>query len=149
MPPLASVLVDTQAVALVTAWIQSLAGYQDYNSWSTVELGSIQPKDSDFDVDGLNNYGEYLLQLDPDDPAQTWALQNPTFSNGQISVHVMNPAGLNVQVEWKSSLTNSQPWQLLQSNSNNLSFPASNQMKELMDASGDNHRIYRARLTAP
>ena len=149
MPPLASVLVDTQAVALVTAWIQSLAGYQDYNSWAIAELGSIQPKDADFDLDGLTNYGEYLLQLDPDNPNQTWTLTPPVTTNGQVYLNFSQPEGLGVQVEWRSSLTDGQAWQLLENSTNALSFPSSSQLKSIMDQSGDKQRIYRTRLTPP
>ena len=149
MPPLASNLVDTQAVALVTAWIQSLAGWQDYNTWSTAELGSVQPKNDDFDSDGLNNFGEFLLQLDPDNPSETWTLSAPQTTNGTVELIFNNPAGLSLQIEWKSSLTDGQPWQLLQSDNNALTFPSSAQMKSIMDNTADAQRIYRARLIAP
>ncbi|MEO6335863.1 MAG: PQQ-dependent sugar dehydrogenase, partial [Verrucomicrobiota bacterium] len=66
MPPLASSLIDTQAVNLVSAWItNALANYQTYPQWQLAKFGStnapLTGATEDFDGDRSLNYQEYLL----------------------------------------------------------------------------------------
>ena len=56
MPPLASTVLDTQSIALVTAWVNELAGYQGFADWQTNHFGSTNnpnaAADADPDQDG-------------------------------------------------------------------------------------------------
>ncbi|MFT5125636.1 MAG: glucose/arabinose dehydrogenase/mono/diheme cytochrome c family protein [Verrucomicrobiales bacterium] len=149
MPPIASVLVDTQAVALVTAWINSLAGWRDYDTWSLEELGAVFPRDGDLDLDRFSNYGEYLLGLAADDPNASWGLDRMVYANGLAELVFEAPAHVAVQVEWKSSPMAPEPWRPLDVLENRLYFPANSSERRVVDPSVDTGRIFRARLITP
>jgi len=70
MPPLATRVVNTQAVALLTAWItEELPRYRTFAEWQTNRFGSTTTHASappaDPDGDGAGNYLEYLTGTDP------------------------------------------------------------------------------------
>ena len=149
MPPLASHLVDTQAVTLVTAWIDSLAGWEDYDTWSINRFGAVEPRDGDVDLDRFSNYGEYLLQLDGNNPDEYWGLDGVSWSNGVAHVVFPAPADVSVQVEWKADAASPGPWRLLESMDNRPHFPANPGMRTIRDPHSEPARIYRGRIAAP
>jgi len=69
MPPLASSVLDTQGIALVSAWINELAGYQAFDDWQIVHFNSTNAPDAqrgaDPDADGAVNELEWLTGTDP------------------------------------------------------------------------------------
>ncbi|BCU77168.1 LamG-like jellyroll fold domain-containing protein [Luteolibacter sp. LG18] len=76
MPPLASNVLDQDAINLVTEWIQSeLPNHPLYDTWRGQFFSPGNPlggKDQDPDGDGLTNYQEYLLGSSPLTPNGNW-----------------------------------------------------------------------------
>ena len=93
MPPLASSLLDTQAIALVSEWIsQDLAAYQTFNEWQIARFGAPNapnagPND-DADLDGANNQLEWLTGTDPWIASDLWRIE---IAAGDSVVHIAAP----------------------------------------------------------
>lgn len=152
MPPLASHVVDDEGVALITAWIHSLANYQSYDEWSQAEAGSILNPEHDADDDGLNNGDEYLLLLDPLDPTErlengTLAIQQPS---GTPSITFERIANRGYSVEYSDDLT--ADWKFLDVPENQLLFKATGGTTVIQDSSlppTSGQRFYRIQVEGP
>ena len=115
MPPLASTVPDTNAIALVTAWITpGLNNYQTYTQWQVAKFGSTNAPNSavtdDFDGDGSSNYQEYLLGTNPLLASDVWKLSLST-SNGLAQIRFSRIANRGFEVQGASNVTG--PWQPL------------------------------------
>ena len=70
MPPLATTVLNTEAINLISAWITNdLAGYKTFAEWQISFFGSTNSPNAaaqaDPDGDGTYNYLEYLLARNP------------------------------------------------------------------------------------
>jgi hypothetical protein len=70
MPPLATTVLNTQALVLLSTWITNeLASYESFADWQNRHFaGAFAPEreaNGDPDGDGVDNYLEYLLGTDP------------------------------------------------------------------------------------
>ena len=154
MPPLASTLVDTQAVALLTRWITSdLPAYRTFPQWQMEKFGSTNAPDAlasaDADLDGANNYQEYLAGTDPNNPVEAWGLAMQR--NGPV-VEISYPRVINrsAEVQWTTNLFNPLAWQFLDTPANQPFYSATNGPTLVPDAvSGVPSKFYRARLSEP
>ena len=154
MPPLASSLVDTQAVALLTRWITTdLPAYRTFPQWQMEKFGSTNALNAlataDADLDGANNYQEYLAGTDPNNPSEAWALA--INRNGPV-VDVSYPRVPNrsAEVQWTTNLFNPLSWQFLDSSANRPFYSATNGTTLVPDAVGNaTTKFYRARLSEP
>src|SRR4030095_4176345 len=116
MPPLATTLLDTQAIALVSAWITNdLIGYQTFPEWQIARFGATNapnaaPND-DADSDGATNFLEWLAGTDPNANASYWSIG--ADANAQ-SIQVLVPQISNRGFELQRSLNLRTPlWQPL------------------------------------
>jgi len=113
MPPLGSSVVDTQAVALVTAWIGDLVGYQDYWAWALAELGSTNAPGTgpteNFDQDPANNLYEFLTRTDPDNAADFWEI-DVSSTGGVVTVHFDRHPNAAYLVQYSADLQTWAPW---------------------------------------
>ena len=112
MPPLASTVLDTNVIALVTAWINSdLANYQTYVQWQVAKFGSTSASksapDEDFDSDGSSNHQEYLLGTNPLLSSDVWKI-SLTSSNGLVQVGFPRIANRGFEVQGATNITG--PW---------------------------------------
>ena len=148
MPPIASSIIDEDGVALLTAWINDLAGYQDYDSWSLAQLGFVAPKGGDEDADDLDNYGEYLLRLDPDNPAERWGIDSIQLAvDGAREIHFQRSAGPVYQIDWSDDLQN---WHFLNVPGNEWQPSGTAGAATISDPTPQSgRRFYRARLIGP
>jgi glucose/arabinose dehydrogenase/mono/diheme cytochrome c family protein len=105
MPPLGSTVIDTQAVALITAWITGeAADYETYAEWQERHFGSTNAPgtflDDDFDGDGSNNEYEYLTGSQPTNHLDAWEYTDliVTGSVPALAFDRAAHAGFDVQV---------------------------------------------------
>jgi uncharacterized repeat protein (TIGR03806 family) len=102
MPPLASTLLDTQAIALVSRWITNqLSGYRTFAQWQVDNFGStnaaVAQPGGDPDSDGADNYSEYLSGTAPNNAADAW--RTGIERNGR-DVSLTYPRLVNRGIEW-------------------------------------------------
>ena len=154
MPPLASTLVDAQAVALLARWITNdLPAYRTFPQWQLEKFGSTNAPnalaDADADLDGARNHQEYLAGTDPMNPNEAWGL---AIQRNGPGVEVGYPRVLNrsAEVQWTTDLFYPLAWQFLDSPANRPYYSATNGITLVPDAVGNAPaKFYRARLNEP
>lgn len=152
MPPLATSLIDTQAVNLVRNWITNgLAGYQTFSQWQLARFGStnapLTGATEDYDGDGSVNYQEYLLGTNPTNVGDYWSIFAASASGfAQIKFDQIANRGFEVQVT-----TNLQPtvWNPLDVPANRPLFSATNFPALIPDLIDSNSKFYRVRVFEP
>lgn len=152
MPPIGSHVVDDEGVTLITAWINSLAGYQSYDEWSLAKAGSVLERTADADGDGLRNEDEYLLSLDPLDATQrlengALTIQQPSGSPAITFDHISNRS---YRIEFSDDLTSD--WSFLDIPGNQPQFKSTSGTSVLLDtspASQTGSRFYRIHIEGP
>jgi hypothetical protein len=154
MPPLATSIIDTEAVGLLAAWITNgLANYQSYPAWQLAYFGSTNSPNSqqlaDADGDSAKNYLEYLTGTVPTNAASAWGI-SVTRSNGNTRIIVPQVANRAFEVQGTSDLLNSNSWSPLNLPANAPLFPASNRtavVEEPIQPGAP--KYYRARVYEP
>ena len=153
MPPLATSLLDTQAIALVSSWIDGdLAGYQTFPEWQISNFGAtngpnVGPND-DADFDGAGNFLEWLTGTDPNSSTDYWSIAAGA-STQSIQVLVPQIANRGFEVQRAASL-NAPTWQPLDVPANRPFFSATNRLN-LVEEPNTNAptRFYRVRVFEP
>jgi uncharacterized repeat protein (TIGR03806 family) len=152
MPPIASHVVDDEGVALITAWINALSGYQSYEQWSLATAGEVLERTADFDRDGLSNGGEYLLGLNPVDSGER-------FGGALISFQVPNEvptlsfdylSNRAYEIQYTDDLVS--PWQFLNLHENQIRYRAAGGTASFLDTSPPpltGSRFYRLKVSGP
>lgn len=108
MPPVASSVLDQQAIALLSNWIvEDLPGYRSFEQWQTANFGTAtdpeaQP-DADPDGDGGSNRQEYLAGTDPQDSDDAWRILIET-SVDKALIHIPQAANRSYTLESTPSL---------------------------------------------
>ena len=115
MPPLATTLPDTQAIALVSRWITNqLSGYRTFAQWQVDYFGSTNApaaqSGADPDKDGANNFAEYLSATAPTNAAAAWRIG---IERNGPDVSLTYPRLINRGVEWQWATNPAAPsaWQ--------------------------------------
>jgi len=153
MPPLATSLINTQAVQLISAWITNdLSSYQDFTDWQVQYFGSTNnPADAamaDFDGDGAANYLEYLTGTDPTNRASHWNI-SLAVTGGVTSVNFLRSANRGFEVQSTTHLTTPVAWIPLDSTENAPFFSITNQPATVHDPVRANTQFYRVRVFEP
>ena len=154
MPPLATSVVNTQAVQLLSAWITNgLAGYQSFADWQLYYFGSTNAANAqplaDPDGDGAENYLEFLTATGPTNAAEAWGI---AITQGPGSAQISIPQGANraFEVQATTNLLSSNSWSALNLPANAPFFPNSNRTAILEEMLlPDPPRFYRARVFEP
>ena len=151
MPPLASHLINTQIVNLISNWVNTLTNYETFPAWQMRIFGSTNSlqaaANADPDKDGANNYFEFLTGTSPLNVASVWKSQTQkTASTAQIVFPQIANRGFEVQ--YSAELT---PvlWQSLDRPDNRAWFAATNLTGTVSDLLTNNHRFYRVRVLEP
>jgi hypothetical protein len=153
MPPLASSIVDTQAVALVHRWITTdLTNYQTYPQWQLANFGSTSAPESfsssDPDQDGANNLTEYLTRTEPTNAASAWAIAL-TRQGSHVELRYPRLSNRRIEVQWSTNLADPAAWQFLHVPQNRPYLSSTNGEARLTDVVSDGPKFYRARVFEP
>lgn len=154
MPPLATSVINTQAVELLSAWITNeLSGYQSYADWQLAYFNSTNAPNAqqlaDADADGALNYLEYLTDTVPTNAASAWSI-SVGLSNGNVRLIIPQVANRAFEVQATANLFDDNSWSPLNLPANAPSFPASNRtavVEETLQPGAT--RFYRARVYEP
>ncbi len=154
MPPLGTTVIDTQAVALLAAWITNdLPNYVSYATWQTNYFSSTDTPSAallaDPDGDRAKNYLEYLTGTVPTNAASGWGV-SIAVSNGTAHVVIPHVANRAVEVQSTTNLFNADSWSAMNQPDNAPLYPATNRTTIVSDpASGSMPKYYRVRVYEP
>jgi hypothetical protein len=154
MPPVASNLLDTNAINLVTAWITNgLANYQSFADWQTANFGSTNAPNADPnadpDSDKANNMLEYLTGTNPAQSDDAWSI-DARRSGSAVELTFDQIANRGFEIQWADSLSSPVVWQSLDTPANRPFISASNFTATVSDMlTNSPARYYRARVFEP
>ncbi|MFD0895584.1 PQQ-dependent sugar dehydrogenase [Luteolibacter ambystomatis] len=147
MPPLASNVIDQDAINLVTEWIQSeLPSRPLYDTWRGQFFASGNPlgaKDQDPDGDGLTNYQEYLLGSSPLAPNGGW---QATVDTQAGKLKFIRKAYRNYKIESSDDLLNWNTWDVPQTSG---LYKTSDTMTEVPLNPADTRKFFRFKVSEP
>jgi len=127
MPPIASNVLDSEAIAQIQDWIgTSLAARQNYAAWRVQKFGASGGGASgeataNPDGDQANNQGEFLTGTEPDS-GSSFPNATLTTDGNQITISLNVPADRLVWVETSTDLVTWTRWNV--SGNNGLPGPA-------------------------
>jgi hypothetical protein len=154
MPPLATTVLNSQAIELLSDWITNgLAQYQSYGDWQLANFGSTNAPNaapgSDADDDGAINQLEYLTGTNPLLAGDGWGIRL-TLAETQAEIRFPRIANRGFQVQWTTNLADPNSWQPLEAPGNEPLFSATNStitvQDQLITAPG---KFYRVRIFEP
>jgi len=155
MPPLASNLLDTQNIALVTAWINGeAANYETLAEWQVRHFGSTAAPeaqgDQDPDNDGQNNEYEYLTGTQPTNSLDTWEYTDLVLTGAVPTISYDRTAQSGFDVQASTSLVDD-VWRSLDVPENAPVFGSTTVGVTVPDPEGTNRteRFYRVRAYEP
>jgi len=151
MPPLASTVVDEEAVKLLTDWIsKDLANYRSYSDWTNLlfngQMVNAEPE-SDPDGDGASNYSEYLSSSDPLDALSKFTVDF-SQTNSTATFRYEQPANRSILIDFTPDLQNP-AWSLLENPANRPSFPAASTNRVLIQRMFEDQQYFRIRVEEP
>lgn len=152
MPPIGTSVVDTQAVALVSDWIQELTNHLSFAEWQQLHFGSTNLLEAlpgaDADGDLALNRQEWLVRTDPNDPMDVRGITSIEPGEG-ISIRFEQVANRGYEIQWTENVFD-ENWMPLNAPYNQPFFSAFNLMRNVSDAeTSAHHRIYRLRVYEP
>jgi uncharacterized repeat protein (TIGR03806 family) len=117
MPPLATSVLNQQAIDLVTEWVTgSTTNFQSYADWQQFYFGSTNAPGSapgqDPDGDGANNGLEYLTGTDPTQAGDAWEIRLGA-TDQTLQIDFTRVANRGFEVQWTTNLSNNHSWQPL------------------------------------
>ncbi len=151
MPPLATTVVNDEAVNLLSEWITNgLANYQSYADWqlaffNSTNLPAAAP-DADPDGDGAVNQLEYLVGSSPLLPGDAWKI---SIQLEPSSVQILFPrlANRGFEVQWTTNLSDAKSWVALDHPDNRPFFSSTNGQTMIEDVTvPSSARFYRVRI---
>jgi len=146
MPPLASNVIDQEAIDLISAWItEELPNRQTYDQWALASFGvtgtSETAEEGDFDQDGQSNLSEFNTRTNAADPDSRFALEID-----QDGVTYTQPANRHFLIERSSNLVD---WFPVESPDNSLLPLASPSEKSYLFPDLQPKYFLRAKVSRP
>jgi len=153
MPPLATSVVNAQAVALLARWITNdLPSHISYASWQSTYFGStnapVAAPLADPDLDWAKNYLEYLTGTIPTNAASGWGISIDA-SNGLANVIIPQVANRAIETQRTTNLFDANSWLPLNLPANAPFFPASPRVQIVSDTPPATPSYYRVRVFEP
>jgi uncharacterized repeat protein (TIGR03806 family) len=154
MPPLATTLLNREAISLVSAWITNdLPTYQAFADWqlaffNSTDLLTAAPG-ADPDGDRAVNQLEYLVRSNPLQAGDAWSvdIQRTELS---IQIRFVRPANRACEVQWTTNLQDPFSWIALDHPDNRPYFSSTSDPTVIEDLSpGSSVRFYRIRVSQP
>ncbi len=154
MPPLASTVLDDEAISLVSDWItRSLPTAEDFPSWQQRIFGDVARPEAaagaDPDGDGANNELEWLTGKDPLNPADSWRLavlpgrESITLSYERIADRLF-------ELQWSADPRASDSWNFLDVPENQPKPGATNATVLItVPVTNNLERFYRVQIRTP
>jgi uncharacterized repeat protein (TIGR03806 family) len=154
MPPLATTVVNNEAVNLLSEWITNgLSNYQSFADWQLMFFNSSDLPDpgpnSDPDHDDAPNELEYLVGSNPLVGGDVWRITvHPNASSVQI--HFPRRANRAFEVQWTANLQDAESWIPFDHPDNRPFFSSRSEDATIEDdLSPSSARFYRVRVYAP
>ena len=154
MPPLASSVLDTQAMALLSRWITNdLPGYQTFAQWQMANFGGTNAPNAgatfDADDDGASNSDEYVAGTSPLNASDVWRI-NARTTNDQSLLEFVQPANRAFQIQWITNLATPVLWNFLDAPENRPTYPSAPRSRSVAEPlTNAPFKFYRVRLNAP
>jgi glucose/arabinose dehydrogenase len=154
MPPLATTVLDTNAMALLRFWITNdLPSFETFAQWQVRWFGSTDEPNAaaDFDADGdfSANYAEYVAGTNPLDPVDAWGV-SISGDAGHALLQIPQPANRLVEVQEANSLGAPSVWTFLDLPENRPCYPsAARQVNISQSLTNGLQKFYRVRLSQP
>jgi len=154
MPPLATSVLNQQAIDLLRAWITgSATNYQSYADWQQAWFGATNAPGSapgeDADGDGASNELEYLTGTNPLRENEHWSL-GIQISGGSPEISFPGIANRSFEVQWTTNLAGSNSWTALDVPANAPLFSITNSQRRVADpAAVESTKFYRVRVSEP
>ena len=151
MPPISTTVVDTNAVQLLTEWINTeSAAFQSFSNWQAANFPDPQlpvaAPTADPDNDASSNYLEFLIGTDPNMSTPPWEISARTGGSG-IEIHYPQIARRGFEVQWTANIFDPASWQPLDVPGNAPFFSATDFAAVVEDqAAGQGPKFYRVRV---
>jgi uncharacterized repeat protein (TIGR03806 family) len=155
MPPLATSVLNQQAIDLLSRWITgSATNYHSYADWQVSHFGSTSVPGSapgeDPDGDGASNELEYLTGTDPLTAGDGWRIHFD-MTAAATDIHFLRIANRGFEVQWTTDLSDPNSWRPLDVPGNEPVFGISNTLFKVTDTLANDtlDKFYRVRILEP
>lgn len=154
MPPLATSILNQQAIDLVSEWIsRSATNYQSYADWQQFYFGSTNAPGSapseDADGDGASNELEYLAGTNPLLAGDDWGIRIAA-ADKNAEIDFTRIANRGFEVQWTADISAPNSWQPLDVPGNEPVFAITNSAASVQDTlKNAQSRCYRVRVFEP
>ena len=152
MPPLATSVLNEEAIYLVGDWIaQDLQNYKTFPQWQFAHFSNTNTSnslpDSDPDLDGYTNFAEYLLGTDPNQVADRWQF-GIKAEGANVILEYIHLANRGIDLQWRANLSGAD-WSSLLHEANAPSFPPTNSPRQILIPVSGSNAFFRARIFEP
>jgi hypothetical protein len=154
MPPVGTSTLDTQAIALVSEWINVLPAYRSFAQWQSNYFNATNTPEAaasaDPDDDHANNMLEWLTDTDPTNSLAFWPGITPQLSGDLLEMAYPRIANRGFAIEHNTNVTNSAGWRFFDVPANRPYFAATNQPASVSDTTTNGPaKFYRMRVYEP